>query len=67
MKNKTQSRAKKTKRRTGRLMWGDEDNAQAVARLVPDDDGVYGLFLNRGVVLDSRDRAPLWISFDPVE
>ena len=65
MKNKTQTRAKKTKRRTGRLMWGDEDNAQAVARVVPEDDGVYEFFLNRGVRLGHRDRAPLWISFDP--
>ena len=65
MKKKTKSRAQETKRRTGQLMWGDEDNAQAVARLVPYDDGDYGLILNRGVVLDSRDRALLWIRFDP--
>ena len=65
MTKKTQSRPKETERRTGRLMWGDEDDAQTVGRVVQDDDGTYELFLNPGVRLDSRDRDPLWIKFDP--
>ena len=53
-----------TKRRTGRLMWGDEDNAQAVGRVVQEDDGTYELLLNPGVRLGHRD--PLWIKLDQV-
>ena len=53
-----------TKRRTGRLMLGDEDNAQPVGRVVQEDDGTYELLLNTGVRLGHRDL--LWIKLDPV-
>ena len=53
---------KKTELRAGRLMWGDEDNAEAVGRVVQEDDGTYELVLNPGIRLGHRD--PLWIKFD---